>query len=972
MSVEGRSSPREDNPDTKMATEEPIVGTELQEATGTEPVNVTEQTETASNLIVDSEPPIDQIEQQDEQESELNPAQIEDTTDNFEQPAADEPAIDSGAVGSHEDETNKTNTNNTDNTNDTIEPNLEENVQLENGNELDVSSNPENVEDSTNNELPVSKENIEQSFPDEQTQQTEQTKPQADQSEQTDAQPLSDPSVQSEQFSQQDDPSNTSGLNTGEPKEDSLTKISHEELSALQGGQEGSEPVGFVLNEENVAEPTNNSGGENNAEVEGNDESSTINEVSESLAPPTVPETEDSAPIDARDAPESSEVAQAEEQPQAPESDVPVTREAPDIEMDNNVENQGEGPSTNEDLISKDLEVPADSDSEDELFDIPDAEENDDMDNIVDNFTDPSAVSLPKKESETENENEASHTNGSVEKEDIEMEDAVKDESAEVDAEAEAKAEADAEAAADAEEEAEANAELDEEAEADTLSNPIKQTHAIIIPSYASWFRMKKIHKIEKDSLPEFFTGNHPSKSPKIYANYRNFMMNSYRLNPNEYLTLTSCRRNLVGDVGTLMRVHRFLNKWGLINYQVNPSFKPGYAIEKLPNENSVGLPYTGDFHVTYDTPRGLFPFDTYKPTTDNIDIGKLRSFLKSGGETEEKRGEKRTGEDTEGQSKRQRDNWTSEEEDSLVKSIKEFKNDWYKIAKAVGNKTPQECVMKFLKLPIEDKYNEQLDKLGLLKYAPNFPISSVDNPVMSNLAFMTQLVDSEVAKAASLSARKVVDKQLIERINGADLNGHPKENDKEVNENKDGEAKEGEENGKDPKTEDNTEEIESCGAVASTFGIVGARSHLFASYEEREMNKLSATIVNQQLAKVDLKLEKVEEMEKNYELERQFLAKQQEELFIDRLALTQSTLKITKKLEEAVELLKAKESNEDLSSIISEVQGLVYKSARQSLVKSTVDIPEEDGKSGDSADQSEDVKPLSIDTPQAFKVWAP
>lgn len=118
---------------------------------------------------------------------------------------------------------------------------------------------------------------------------------------------------------------------------------------------------------------------------------------------------------------------------------------------------------------------------------------------------------------------------------------------------------------------------------------------------------MKKIHQIEQESLPEFFGSKHPSKSPKIYVNYRNFMINAYRLNPNEFLTLTSCRRNLVGDVGTLMRVHRFLNKWGLINYQVKPQFKPGYAVEKLPNGQLVGLPYTGDFHVKYDTLEDYF-----------------------------------------------------------------------------------------------------------------------------------------------------------------------------------------------------------------------------------------------------------------------------------------------------------------------------------------------------------------------------
>ena len=31
----------------------------------------------------------------------------------------------------------------------------------------------------------------------------------------------------------------------------------------------------------------------------------------------------------------------------------------------------------------------------------------------------------------------------------------------------------------------------------------------------------------------------------------------------------TACRRNLAGDVCAIMRVHAFLEQWGLINYQV-------------------------------------------------------------------------------------------------------------------------------------------------------------------------------------------------------------------------------------------------------------------------------------------------------------------------------------------------------------------------------------------------------------------
>lgn len=98
------------------------------------------------------------------------------------------------------------------------------------------------------------------------------------------------------------------------------------------------------------------------------------------------------------------------------------------------------------------------------------------------------------------------------------------------------------------------------------------QTHPVIIPSYSAWFDMSKIASIERKSLPEFFSNKNKSKTPTIYKEYRDFMINTYRLNPSEYLTVTACRRNLAGDVCAIMRVHAFLEQWGLINYQVRSS----------------------------------------------------------------------------------------------------------------------------------------------------------------------------------------------------------------------------------------------------------------------------------------------------------------------------------------------------------------------------------------------------------------
>ncbi|CAO2653711.1 Nn.00g031220.m01.CDS01 [Neocucurbitaria sp. VM-36] len=158
-----------------------------------------------------------------------------------------------------------------------------------------------------------------------------------------------------------------------------------------------------------------------------------------------------------------------------------------------------------------------------------------------------------------------------------------------------AKKEKDAEGVEAVDPEAQAKADLQSAAR----SHFVTQTYATIIPSYATWFDMRYIDYRERKALPEFFNGRNRSKTPAVYRDYRDFMINTYRLNPSEYLTVTACRRNLAGDVCAIMRVHAFLEQWGLINYQVDPQERP----------SNIGPPFTGHFRVTVDTPRGLQPF---------------------------------------------------------------------------------------------------------------------------------------------------------------------------------------------------------------------------------------------------------------------------------------------------------------------------------------------------------------------------
>ena len=103
----------------------------------------------------------------------------------------------------------------------------------------------------------------------------------------------------------------------------------------------------------------------------------------------------------------------------------------------------------------------------------------------------------------------------------------------------------------------------------------LKEYEQIKIPQSANWFNMDEIHEIEKKALPEFFNGKYLSKTPELYKKYRNFIINLYRQSPSIYLTSTACRRHLSGDVCAIMRLHKFLEQWGLINFKFEPKFKP-------------------------------------------------------------------------------------------------------------------------------------------------------------------------------------------------------------------------------------------------------------------------------------------------------------------------------------------------------------------------------------------------------------
>ncbi|KAK2823882.1 hypothetical protein FQN49_007525 [Arthroderma sp. PD_2] len=573
--------------------------------------------------------------------------------------------------------------------------------------------------------------------------------------------------------------------------------------------------------------------------------------------------------------------------------------------------------------------------------------------------------------------------------------------------------------------------------EASARSNLIAQTHAIILPSYTSWFDMNTIHSVERKALPEFFNSRNRSKTPAVYKDYRDFMINTYRVNPVEYLTVTACRRNLAGDVCAIMRTHAFLEHWGLINYQVDPQSRP----------SNIGPPFTGHFRITADTPRGLQPFQPGPntmvtpgkphPSTDrgaaatplsksdlnleirrNIYDDKGKEITPADGKDKETNGEDAVTngtpaesstkameasakeakkalncyacgidctrlrfhysksapvstsanpselkydlcpncylqgrmpsshqasdfvklEDTHYTSIQDREKpWSNSELLLLLEALENFDDNWQQISRHVGSRTPEECVMKFLQLEIEDKYLEDpvdgtSSMLGAM--GGREPVGQLETPVLSVVSYLAQMAEPTVTAAAAGRSveemRRELQKQLDKRTATA-------AKEKEVaDKEKEGDKTEGKGKATEPVKAEDSMEIDTANegqevAIVSSstqekttpaslasiaLATSAARAGALASHEEREMTRLVGAAVNITLQKLELKLSQFSELEAIVEAERRDLEQARQQLFLDRLGLK-------RRIKEVEEAFKAAslEGNEAGAAVAAQAQ---------------------------------------------------
>merc|ERR1712051_122600 len=269
---------------------------------------------------------------------------------------------------------------------------------------------------------------------------------------------------------------------------------------------------------------------------------------------------------------------------------------------------------------------------------------------------------------------------------------------------------------------------------------------------------------------------------------------------------------------------------------------------------------------------------------------------------------------------------WTDQETMLLLEGLEMYKDDWNKVSEHVESRTQDECILHFLRLPIEDPYLEQPEhgSLGPLAFQP-IPFSGAGNPIMSTVAFLASVVDPRVASSAAKAAMeefaKIKDevpsiimdahmakvKEASERgeedavassIEKSGIAGTDKETLMAEESKKSGETEKESATGdakaimKKEVGENDTEETEKDrliqdgqlqSAASSALASAAVKAKHLAAVEERKIKSLVALLVETQMKKLEIKLRHFEELETIMDREREALEYQRQQLIQER-----------------------------------------------------------------------------------------
>eukprot|EP00923_Selenidium_pygospionis_P035778 GHVN01062594.1.p1 GENE.GHVN01062594.1~~GHVN01062594.1.p1 ORF type:complete len:434 (-),score=53.43 GHVN01062594.1:2764-4065(-) len=417
----------------------------------------------------------------------------------------------------------------------------------------------------------------------------------------------------------------------------------------------------------------------------------------------------------------------------------------------------------------------------------------------------------------------------------------------------------------------------------------------VIIPSYSAWFSFDKVSEIEKRV---FFGQKGGEDAESGYKEKRNFMVRKYRSSRGKRLLMIQCREFLGGDLSEVIKIHSFLEHWGLINYDVLNEKRPGVGVsskewEVFSGEFVPGINMCPEedsrvngFSIEADLKGGLcfvcnqkhegkayyhclkreqmnvceecfaewrLPEDVFGLDFVRIEPGSGRHGLGAIG-------------------------WTEKEQMLLFEAIerhstppenqKSARDTWGDIARFVGTKTPEECLVHFLQLPLEDPFSDTAAEQIIAQRAAfvekkRIPFAGTANPVLTTLSFLASYVSPCVAESAAKAAMEQI---ALEKNKGTPF---------------------GELKGK-------------MDAIAATaIGVAQANCSEIAEEYEKTIERRVADLIEIQTRKIELKMLQLDEMEAFLEKERRVLEEQRMHLFMERFKMRGEILRMSRPQEE-------------------------------------------------------------------------
>lgn len=476
---------------------------------------------------------------------------------------------------------------------------------------------------------------------------------------------------------------------------------------------------------------------------------------------------------------------------------------------------------------------------------------------------------------------------------------------------------------------------------------------ALVLPMHSDWFSPASVHRLERQAVPHFFSGKSPDLTPEKYMDCRNYIVALYMEEPGKKITASDCQGMLVGvDHEDLIRIVRFLDQWGIINYCARmPSHEAPNAVSCLREDTGgeVRVPSDAlksiDSLIKFDKPKCKLKADeiyssltTHSAAVPDLD-GRIREHLSDNHcnycscplaalyyQSQKEvdillctdcfhDGKFVIGhssidfirvDSTRDYGELDGDSWTDQETLLLLEAVEIYNENWSEIADHVGTKSKAQCILHFLRLPMEDGKLENINvpSMSLSSNVMNkndnkrshphsngdstgpvhqirdsdsrLPFANSGNPVMALVAFLASAVGPRVAASCAHAALSV----LSEDSNGSqtETSGHDNRTNPENIHGKDGgphrEAAISNNHNEDNKAKALGLRDQSEGRTtplsaekvkdAAKAGLSAAamKAKLFADHEEREIQRLCANIINHQLKRLELKLKQFAEIE--------------------------------------------------------------------------------------------------------------